>query len=220
MPAVQESAAFSLEIRPAESVSARRQALKMRSFRGEFSCCRKQNASGTVSRVLSLDDHLSGTAVAGRLERPTESWRATSTLCLGLASNGVCICPARCRAGGSLLRCHFTLTPAGACAVSFLLHFPWSRLRRTLSGILPCEARTFLSCGILSAAAAIICPARGYSFFYSVIFSILSFFRSVRRRTGSRNLSSASLQTWKQLPPMNSLRIEFVLIFSLGTGST
>ena len=27
----------------------------------------------------------------------------------------------------------------------FLLHFPWGRPRRTLSGILPCEARTFLS---------------------------------------------------------------------------
>ena len=27
----------------------------------------------------------------------------------------------------------------------FLLHWPWSRLHRTLSGILPCEARTFLT---------------------------------------------------------------------------
>ena len=27
----------------------------------------------------------------------------------------------------------------------FLLHFPWSRLRLTLSVILPCEARTFLT---------------------------------------------------------------------------
>ena len=26
----------------------------------------------------------------------------------------------------------------------FLLHWPWSHLHRTLSGILPCEARTFL----------------------------------------------------------------------------
>ena len=33
-------------------------------------------------------------------------------------------------------------------AVNFLLHFPWSRLHQTLSGILPCEARTFLSCGL------------------------------------------------------------------------
>ena len=28
----------------------------------------------------------------------------------------------------------------------FLLHWPWSHLHRTLSGILPCEARTFLTC--------------------------------------------------------------------------
>ena len=26
------------------------------------------------------------------------------------------------------------------------MHWPWSRLHRTLSGILPCEARTFLAC--------------------------------------------------------------------------
>ena len=30
------------------------------------------------------------------------------------------------------------------CGGIFLLHFPWSRLRRTLSGTLPCGARTFL----------------------------------------------------------------------------
>lgn len=31
---------------------------------------------------------------------------------------------------------------------TFLLHCPWSRLRQTLSGTLPCEARTFLSRGL------------------------------------------------------------------------
>ena len=31
----------------------------------------------------------------------------------------------------------------------FLLHWPWSRLHRTLSGILPCEARTFLTPAML-----------------------------------------------------------------------
>ncbi len=71
------------------------------------------------------------------------------------------MCPARYRAGGSLLHCLSTLTadhPAKPdplrCEKSrllfrgslFLLHFPWSRLHRTLSGILPCEARTFLTC--------------------------------------------------------------------------
>ena len=34
--------------------------------------------------------------------------------------------------------------PAKAGGI-FLLHYPWSRLHRTLSGILPCEARTFLT---------------------------------------------------------------------------
>ena len=39
---------------------------------------------------------------------------------------------------------------------TFLLHYPWSCLRRTLSGILPCEARTFLSLplSVLQAATA------------------------------------------------------------------
>ena len=40
---------------------------------------------------------------------------------------------------------------------TFLLHWPWSRLHRTLSGILPCEARTFLSCGLSTLAAATVC---------------------------------------------------------------
>ena len=31
---------------------------------------------------------------------------------------------------------------------TFLLHYPWSRLHQTLSGILPCEARTFLTCSL------------------------------------------------------------------------
>ena len=61
----------------------------------------------------------------------------------GLASDGVYMCPVCYHPGGSLLHCPSTLTdiPAGG---TFLLHFPWSRLHRMLSGILPCEARTFL----------------------------------------------------------------------------
>ncbi len=39
-------------------------------------------------------------------------------------------------------------------AVSFLLHFPWGHPHRTLSGILPCEARTFLTCGLSLPACA------------------------------------------------------------------
>jgi len=39
----------------------------------------------------------------------------------------------------------------------FLLHYPWSHLHRTLSGILPYEARTFLTCDLSVLAAAITC---------------------------------------------------------------
>ena len=40
----------------------------------------------------------------------------------------------------------------------FLLHCLWSRLHRTLSGTLPCEARTFLSDGLSAPGGAIIYP--------------------------------------------------------------
>ena len=59
---------------------------------------------------MSLSDHLSRTPVARRLMRPTYSWRATSKLCFGLASDGVYICPCCYQQGGSLLHCHSTLT--------------------------------------------------------------------------------------------------------------
>ena len=51
----------------------------------------------------------------------------------------------------------------------FLLHWPWSHLHRTLSGILPCEARTFLTCCLSAIAAAIICATQSFLvciFFY------------------------------------------------------
>ena len=47
---------------------------------------------------------------------------------------------------------------------SFLLHFPWSRLRRTLSGTLPFEARTFLSRSLSVLPAATACPTRRTTF--------------------------------------------------------
>ena len=75
-----------------------------------------------------------------------ESRRAALCSLFGLASDGVYMCPACYQPGGSLLHCHSTLT--GKAGGIFLLHCPWSRLRQTLSGILPCEARTFLSCGL------------------------------------------------------------------------
>ena len=66
------------------------------------------------------------------------------------------MCPFCYQTGGSLLHCLSTLT----CHMTgglFLLHFPWSHLHRTLSGILPCEARTFLVCSFSAFAAAITC---------------------------------------------------------------
>ena len=72
-------------------------------------------------------------------------------------------CPSCCHGGGSLLHCRFTLTGGHRPpAVCFLLHFPGSHLHRTLSGILPCEARTFLTCALAGPAAAIIRSAYTY----------------------------------------------------------
>ena len=75
-----------------------------------------------------------------------ESRRAALCFLFGLASNEVYMCPVCYQPGGSLLHCLSTLT--GRTGGLFLLHCLWSRLRQTLSGILPCEARTFLSHGL------------------------------------------------------------------------
>ena len=90
------------------------------------------------------DDHLSRPSVAGRLKRPTR--RQTGRLmpsvwsCFGWGLP----CLLHCCRSGSLLHCRFTLTGKKP-AVCSLWRYPGSRLRRTLSGILPCEARTFLT---------------------------------------------------------------------------
>ena len=71
----------------------------------------------------------------------------------------------------------------------FLLHYPGSYLRRTLSGILPFEARTFLTCALSGPAAAIIRPAHTYVNLYVFELIVKSY-------------------TLKQLPPTNSLQME------------
>ena len=73
------------------------------------------------------------------------SRRAALCSLFGLASSGVYMCPLCYQRGGSLLHCLSTLTCENAGGL-FLLHCPWSHLRQTLSGTLPFEARTFLSC--------------------------------------------------------------------------
>ena len=103
--------------------------------------------SRSISRVLSYNGHLSRPAVASRLQQPTRKHGGQPYRFLfGFASNGVYICPPRYRGGGGLLHRPSTLTSVLSDRGGiFLLHWPWSRLHRTLSGILPCEARTFLT---------------------------------------------------------------------------
>ena len=59
------------------------------------------------------------------------------------------MCPFCYHNGGSLLHCLSTLTFHKEGGL-FLLHWSGSHLHRTLSGILPFEARTFLVCTLSS----------------------------------------------------------------------
>jgi len=107
---------------------------------------------------MSLNDHLSRVTVTGNFKRPTEKQIGPIYGFSSLA--GILV----------LLRMGFTwlpMLPPGRWSLTppfhpyhksggiFLLHWPWGHPHRTLSGILPCEARTFLTCQM---AAAIICP--------------------------------------------------------------
>ena len=83
----------------------------------------------------------------------------------------------------------------------FLLHCPWSHLHQTLSGILPCEARTFLSRALSSARQR---PSG------LLIIQTVSEYHALSRL--SRNF-----YTFRQLPPINSRRMEFFGISSLLT---
>ena len=128
--------------------------------------------------------------------------RATVSSRLGLASDGVYrACPVTRPAVSSYLA--ISPLPAEAGGI-FLLHFPGSRLRRTLSGTLPCEARTVLSRSLSVLPAATAYPARRTCFGYyrtePVCLQVsLHGFRSC----------FSMLYTSKQLPPINSRRIEF-----------
>src|SRR5215469_16663857 len=110
----------------------------------------EEAARRPVSRVLSapksaVDDHSSGTPVAGRLARPTRTaarkraWPCGLPSLLGLAPGGVCRAAA---VTGGAVRSYRTLSPlppalAGS-AVCFLWHCPWGRPRRALPGtVLP-----------------------------------------------------------------------------------
>ena len=92
----------------------------------------------------ALDDHSSGTPVAGRFARPTRMTGPETALApgsavsslFGLAPGGVCLDRRRCRKRGALLPHRFTLAGGAnpAIAVSFLWHCPWGRPRRALPG--------------------------------------------------------------------------------------
>ena len=96
---------------------------------------------------LPDDGHSSGSAVTGSLKRPTRR-HGPATLnasLLGLAPDGVYLASAVTDGPGELLPHPFTLTCLSR-RTSLCGTFPWGRPRWTLSSIMPCGARTFLSC--------------------------------------------------------------------------
>ena len=88
------------------------------------------------------------------------------TFPFGLASDGVYRDPCCYQQSGGLLHHLSTLTDGKSRSGIFLLHFPWSRLHRTLSGTLPCEARTFLTCCLSAITAAITCLTCKYLLYH------------------------------------------------------
>ena len=84
-----------------------------------------------------------------------ETRRAAVSSLFGLASDGVYTAASVTR---SAVSSYLAFSPLPAIAGGyFLLHLPGSHLHRTLSGILPYEARTFLTCSLSAFAAAIVC---------------------------------------------------------------
>ena len=110
--------------------------------------------SGTVSRVLSCAAIYLGTPSPGAQATYLKRCGQQHGFCLVLLRMGFTLTPCvTTRAVSSYLtisplplphETYVSREPQKGVAVSFLLHFPWSHLRRTLSGILPYEARTFL----------------------------------------------------------------------------
>ena len=91
------------------------------------------------SEVIIYLDH---TLLHGSSNLPGAQ-RAASALLLGLASDGVYNALS---VTSQAVSSYLAISPLPVKrAVYFLLHFPVSHLNRTLSGILPCEARTFLT---------------------------------------------------------------------------
>ena len=84
----------------------------------------------------------------GQCLRSPGSRRAADLSCSVLLRMGFACAPV-VTARAVVFYTAFAPLPAFAGGI-FLLHWPGSRLHRTLSGILPCEARTFLTCSLSS----------------------------------------------------------------------
>jgi len=112
----------------------------------------EQKRSGPISRVLSLDGHLSRACVAAGLERATRARGGpphSAPICVcsgwGLPSRGVADALVRSyRTVSAFLPAISEANPQRSGESSFLWHFPSGRPAQPLAGILPCGARTFL----------------------------------------------------------------------------
>ena len=103
-----------------------------------------EKASRPVSRVLSLKMVIYLVRLSPAVSSQPTRWLSgpPQRHLFGLASDGVYI--ASGVAVGPVVS-YTAISPLPLRAVSFLLHLSWDRSRQTLSGILPCEARTFLT---------------------------------------------------------------------------
>ena len=97
--------------------------------------------SMTISRVMSCVIICLVVMLPRRSSDLPEAW-GTHILPYGLASDGVYIASAV--TGGAVVSYTAVSPLPQKAAVSFLLHFPWSHLRRPLTDIPSPEARTFL----------------------------------------------------------------------------
>ncbi len=118
--------------------------------------------SSTISRVLSwMIIYLVLLLPTGSSDLPeSTTGRRIAFYSVLLRMGFTCALPVTSKAVGS----YPTFSPLpGKPGGLFLLHWPGSHLHRTLSGILPYEARTFLTCDLSVLAGAIICAAHKIS---------------------------------------------------------
>ena len=140
--------------------------------------------------------YLGRTSPSGSSSLP-EGRRAALRLLFGLASDGVYMCPACCQAGGSLLHCLSTLTGA-VPAVYFCCTVPGVASARCY--LAPCPMKP----GLSSPATFRPCGSGHRPYSCAPYFSIYP-------------KACQLTYTLKQLPPINSRKIEFLGISSLLT---